>query len=695
MHNTKSIYSVDFKISEYMHQMEKYYAMYILKNENMPASHPVIRPEIYESWKRSKSNGVDPLLLKFNLKKLDSEEFNRHLSENDYLLKIAEPYIDTLYNFVRGSNFVIHLTDQSGCIMKYYADDEQIANLFKNTSKLDIGVIRSEQISGTDSSALCLAIDKPIQVIGPEHYLKANHAFFCNSAPIHNKEGLLIGVLTIMGPVELYQSHTLGMACAAAAGIEQALENSEINQQLTLINYSTLDAIIENIPSGILTTDSDGNIISYNDGFVKIFHLPGDTDFHNMDIFSVIDKNNIPENFRTSISNPTAICDDFMKIATVYGSTAEVFVTVKGIRPLDKKHFIKTFYFKGPKEAKAIVRKFGNLHASYTFNQIIGESNLLKNAIHLGKNAAHSSSNVLILGESGTGKELFAQSIHNASSRKDMPFVALNCGAIPKNLIESELFGYEGGAFTGANKTGRPGKFELADKGTLFLDEIGDMPLELQVSLLRVLQSHEVIRVGGKYPKKIDVRIIAATNIDLLNAVHNKAFRSDLYYRLNVLSLTLPPLRERKEDIPVLTKKFIANYARSLNRTDCSITDEAMQTLIRYSWPGNVRELENVIERALNIIPDHLITEEDLPDNLFHENRQSHRRTTAQTALPQSYDTSNSLSPEIVERNTIIETMIAEHGHVQSVADTLNLPASTLYRKLKKYNISIKDFKKW
>ena len=166
MHNTKSIYSVDFKISEYMHQVEKYYAMYILKNENMPASHPVIRPEIYESWKRSKSNGVDPLLLKFNLKKLDSEEFNRHLSENDYLLKIAELYIDTLYNFVRGSNFVIHLTDQSGCIMKYYADDEQIANLFKNTSKLDIGVIRSEQISGTDSSALCLAIDKPIQVIG-------------------------------------------------------------------------------------------------------------------------------------------------------------------------------------------------------------------------------------------------------------------------------------------------------------------------------------------------------------------------------------------------------------------------------------------------------------------------------------------------------------------------------------------------
>ncbi|WP_038818719.1 sigma-54 interaction domain-containing protein, partial [Pseudomonas syringae] len=204
----------------------------------------------------------------------------------------------------------------------------------------------------------------------------------------------------------------------------------------------------------------------------------------------------------------------------------------------------------------------------------------------------------LILGESGTGKELFAQAIHNASDRSSGPFVAVNCGAIPRDLVQSELFGHVEGAFTGSAKGGSAGKFELADGGTIFLDEIGDMSFDAQVSLLRVLQEGEVTRVGAKSSRQVDVRIIAATHRNLSQAVAEGAFREDLYYRLNVLNLTVPPLRMRREDIALLAQHFLDRCARSLRKSVLGLSAQALELLVAYSWPGNVRELENSIERA-------------------------------------------------------------------------------------------------
>jgi PAS domain S-box-containing protein len=250
---------------------------------------------------------------------------------------------------------------------------------------------------------------------------------------------------------------------------------------------------------------------------------------------------------------------------------------------------------------------------SGNFSNIIGASRSLKDALIIADKASSTTSTVLIRGESGTGKELIAKSIHNNGVRKDKPFVRINCAAIPENLFESEMFGYEKGAFTGAAKS-KPGKFNIADGGTIFLDEIGDMPKSMQVKLLRVIQEREFESVGGMLTQTVDVRIIAATNRNLEEMIDTNEFREDLYYRLNVITIPLPPLRKRKEDINLLVENFIDRISTRLNKPVKSIDSECQQFLQSYHWPGNIRELENVIERAINLCDDSIITNKDLPN---------------------------------------------------------------------------------
>jgi transcriptional regulator with PAS, ATPase and Fis domain len=237
--------------------------------------------------------------------------------------------------------------------------------------------------------------------------------------------------------------------------------------------------------------------------------------------------------------------------------------------------------------------------AHFTFSDIVGHSPAITSALAMARIASENDSKVLLTGESGTGKELFAQAIHSAGPRRDGPFIAINCGAIPRSLIESELFGYERGTFTGASDEGRAGKFELADGGTIFLDEIGDMPLDVQVNLLRVLQSREVCRLGGKAPIRVNVRIIAATNRNLLTAIAENTFRRDLYYRLNVFSIHIPSLRERGGDIRLLADYFLSQYAPGAGRKLEGFSENAYRLLETHDWRGNVRELENTVEQAI------------------------------------------------------------------------------------------------
>ncbi|MCD6232337.1 PEP-CTERM-box response regulator transcription factor [Candidatus Aerophobetes bacterium] len=313
------------------------------------------------------------------------------------------------------------------------------------------------------------------------------------------------------------------------------------------------------------------------------------------------------------------------------------------------------------------------LQEKYQFsNLIIGKSKKIQEVFTLIRRVAQSNCNVLIRGESGTGKELVARAIHYNSSRKDKPFVPVNCAALPQDLLESELFGYERGAFTGATSQ-KPGKFEISSGGTIFLDEVADMSLSMQAKILRVIQERVFERVGGTKSIKVDIRIIAATNKDLEKAVKNNSFRDDLYYRLNVVSIYIPPLRERREDIPLLANFFLKKYAKENKKQINGFSPEAMDSLMRYDWPGNVRELENIIEGAVVLGRSNLILREDL------------FLTSSQEV---SSDEEASLPLMEQEKRLIKRILNKTGGNQTKAAKLLGIHRNTLRRKIKKYNLA-------
>lgn len=310
-------------------------------------------------------------------------------------------------------------------------------------------------------------------------------------------------------------------------------------------------------------------------------------------------------------------------------------------------------------------------------SEIAGNSDAIQTAKELTLKVAKTDATVLILGESGVGKELFAQGLHEASFRKNQPFIPINCGAIPEALFESEFFGYEKGSFTGANKDGKAGKVEMADGGTLFLDEIGMLPLDMQVKLLRVLQEREVSRIGGDASIKVDIRIVAATNSDLEDMIKKGLFREDLYYRLNVVTLQIPPLRERIDDIPILVNNFIPEYAVKYLKETPTLLTSAMEIFTTYQWPGNIRELKNIVERMIIFIDKSTIYAEDV-ENIFPViiNKSINKEGLAQEKA-------------LLEHNRIKEVLTETSGNKSAAAKKLGISRVSLYNKIKQYDIEV------
>lgn len=316
------------------------------------------------------------------------------------------------------------------------------------------------------------------------------------------------------------------------------------------------------------------------------------------------------------------------------------------------------------------------------FHRIKGNGPAITQAIRVSRRVAATDATVLISGESGVGKELFAHAIHRASTRSQNTFIAINCGAIPAALFESELFGYQGGAFTGADRRGKPGKLELAHKGTLFLDEVGELPLEMQVKLLRVLQERQFFRVGGTEPVHVDVRIIAATNRNLEDRIAEGSFREDLYYRLNVVSVEIPPLRERIEDIPELVQLFVREMSLLHGKPVPDFEPEVIVALMNYSWPGNIRQLRNVIERLVILTEGDSIRREHLPSSI-----QSPRLDGVSIAEKHSYprDEHHGLNSELQQIQNALRTT---YGNKAAAAKLLGISRGTLYNKMRKYGLT-------
>ncbi|RMP77067.1 hypothetical protein ALQ17_04803 [Pseudomonas fluorescens] len=606
-----------------------------------------VRPVIWDSWRRSVEAGLDPADNAYRFVAADT--LAATLATHRVLIAAAAQVMHGLlaYN-PRGH---INLTDADGTTLYFCG--------------LDITPVGSrllESVQGTNCTGLALAEDRLVYVLAEENFgigLRQRR-MHCAAAPIRNAQGHTVAMLTLTAEPGWFHFHTLGTVQAAAEAVSR-----QMALQALLEEQQT---VLEVLNEGLVVLDERGCIKALNRYARQLFgvglELIGRP-------FQQLGRSELSD----VLGEPVRDLD-----CTFHLNNRSQLACLVSVCPLEQGGVIVSL--RENRRIREITRRLIGTQASYTFETIQGSSRAIQDALHLGRIASRSDSTTLILGESGTGKELFAQAIHNGSDRHKGPFVAVNCGAIPRDLVQSELFGHVEGAFTGATRGGSAGKFELADGGTIFLDEIGDMSFDAQVSLLRVLQEGEITRVGAKNSRQVDVRIIAATHRNLSQAVAEGAFREDLYYRLNVLNLTVPPLRMRREDIPLLARHFLARCARSLRKSVQGFSPEAMALLSAYGWPGNVRELENSIERATNLAMGELIEPLDLP----LENRQ---RAPLRAYEPQP---AQDLSSH--EMHAIVAALQNTGGNIRLAARQLNVSRGGLYNKMSRFGLSASDFRR-
>lgn len=464
----------------------------------------------------------------------------------------------------------------------------------------------------------------------------------------------------------------------------------QIEQQALIKMHNELTNVFDTMSDGVIVLNKEGRVSQFNPVAQQITGYSGDAllGVHIIDLFS----GKAPKTLNL-LNTGEAFADTEILLDGAYGHIHGM-CSGKPIFDENQEVVGATIILRPIAQVQKLVNSFSGAHASFTFDSIIGEDKQLMKAVHLARMAGDNASTVLLQAESGTGKEVFAQAIHNYSIRSNGPFVAINCAALPRELVGSELFGYVEGAFTGARRGGRPGKFELANHGTLLLDEIGDMPLEQQAVLLRAIQDKSILRVGGDTPIHIDVRIIAATNKDLLNLVEEGRFRADLYYRLNVVRITIPPLRERRGDIELLFRHFLKEMSPKFGRAITAIEPNVVKCLENYDWPGNIRELQNVVERILLICADGNISIDHLPREIV-------KMAVGFTRESLDWETKSILdSPGLFtnrqtrklyaleqEKESIIAALNSSGGNVSKASALLGISRNTLYRKMKTFNI--------
>ncbi len=614
----------------------------------------VVSQQIFESWQRSMEYGVDPY---FSLQQyLSVEDIRTQIANRKTLVSRFGDVIVELQNLAREKGWIIQLFDKNA---KHVQLIGYAAYLRKESSaKYTVPIDVSETHVGTNAVNLALRENKPIQILGPQHYNYYLHNVYCSAAPVHNSQGEILGAINIYSYSKKHTIETLYLVTFLAniSFIIEALE--ELDSYASAIN---------DLPQGIVFLNHRGEIKCYNNRIIDMLKIDGKNSkeellkvisalesfgkgyFENKEIY--LDVHNIKKNFLVS--------------------------TKKLMRPNNLLEEKIIFLEPAAKEKQKVL---GN-GATYTFDDIIGNNTAIKTAKDLSQKIAKASSTVLLFGESGTGKELFAQAIHNASVRKDKPFVAINCGAIPYELVESELFGYAPGAFTGALKNGKVGKLELASGGTLFLDEIESMPVPMQIKLLRAFSTNQICRVGGVEEIPINVRLISATKKDLLQEADNGNFREDLYYRISTFIIELPALHERSDDIPLLAKHFINKFAEELTMKEFSIDPEFFDALSYHHWRGNVRELYNVIERTVVLLGDAKeLTLSYLPEKII----QAYQYRSLKSKLYDIKNTkpsSNNLMK--ISEEILIELLLDEEaGNLSKIATRMGISRPTLYNKI-------------
>lgn len=611
-----------------------------------------IRDKVYQSWKRCQNYGLDPHQKQSSVT-LSDHELTEIVSKSK-LYNASLPVLEELEKQTRGTDHLLTLCDSGGRII-HLQGSYRILNKAEKMNFVQ-GADWSEKVAGSNAIGTCIATQESIQIFAYEHYCEGVHPWTCSAAPIKDPlTGELLGVFDLTGPSDLVQPHSLGLAQAVSALIQQSFAKASYEVRHRLQNCYN-EAVKKWKSGSFIVLDAMLNVIVADRKCLSLLKI---------------------ENWRQLWSHSwleqliTTLLNSNEKEQEVYLASLQLNVYIRSITSETERigfllHLERSQNTQFPKSDYRGI-----------WGKLIGQSKTFKQVIQQAQIVAPTNVPLLITGESGTGKEQFALSIHQASLRNRSPFLAVNCGAIPRELMASELFGYEPGAFTGGHPKGKKGKFEEADGGTLLLDEIGEMPPELQVYLLRVLQEKEIVRLGSSKPTPVDVRIIAATNKKMNDLIDKGLFRADLYFRLNVVELKLPPLRERKEDITPLFNHFIEKSAKRLGRPVPTIDDQVFTYLYNYQWPGNIRELENSAEHAVLFCKDGRITISSLPDSLGN-----YGMTQAQQEI---FETLTLLEQE--ERRKIKQLLAETGNNVSKVARQCGIARTTLYRKMKRYKL--------
>jgi transcriptional regulator of acetoin/glycerol metabolism len=625
-----------------------------------------LRRLVDDSWRRCLDVQVDPAR-KQAPSPVNEATLTSLQHQHRELLTAGKQVMAMARDFLAETETIMILTDPAGMILSVEGDPRALGAA--EDIHLIVGSSWSEQICGTNAIGTALSVGLPVQIHAAEHFCEGIKQWTCSAAVIRDPyDGRIVGAVDVSGLGKTFGPHSLALAVTTAGRIESQLAKLEMDFRYQLLERGM--AKMASPTDGIIICDRRGYPIKVNERAATALSARGIN-------FDLKNTTQIPSlrmgafASQTRVDAPAWLRTDWVEPIMEAGERIGSLLTIPGL----PQSGVTAHFSRKEQAAKAVlstdIRGFAG---------IVGKSQVLTQAVQKAKLLAKTNVPVLLLGETGVGKENFAQGIHQAGPTADHPFVAVNCGGLSKDLLASELFGYCEGAFTGARRGGMVGKVEAANGGTLFLDELGEMPLELQPHFLRVLEEGEIYRIGETTPRKISIKLIAATNKNLRDAVAEGRFRMDLFYRVSVTSIHIPPLRERQEDIRTLVEHFLRKFAEQYGVAVKQVQPEVISALESYAWPGNVRELRNVIESMFLLNDGQSLGCDDLPAEIGWP-------TTADgmKAGERSSATKGSLEDSGLE--FIRETIETYRGNLTLVARHLGIAKSTLYIKLKKYGL--------
>jgi transcriptional regulator of acetoin/glycerol metabolism len=643
------------------------------------AAETTISTAIAASWRRCMIDyALDPALDQEPFV-LDGHTLKEYRSRHEYLIQVASAEIDWLYDHIAMSGCALLLTDAGGIVL-YEKADPTILETFRMAG-LQLGADWSELRQGTNGMGTCIAENRPIIVHREEHFRSCHIGLSCTAAPIHDPDGSLVAVLdastlNAQGTRET-QTHVMALVHLSAKLIEKCLFLRHF-QRSSVLRFHARPEFVNLQHDGALALASDATVIAADEMALRLLGVGQRRELIGRRVDEIFDMraDEMMDPVSPSAAGLWPVRDALLGrryFASLSNeSTDEAFSKYRMRSPRGP----DVLQLTPPQATKDLL----------TLEDLAGEDPQMLRIVRSARRVAASAVSVMIQGATGTGKELFARALHAASSRA--PFIALNCAAIPESLIESELFGYKSGAFTGARREGMKGTILQASGGTLFLDEIGDMPLALQTRLLRVLEEHEVVPLGGDKPMKVDLRVVCASHQNLRSMITRGQFREDLYYRLNGITLELPRLADRT-DKEQLIRRLLS--AETNDGRPVAIEMDAFQRLLDYDWPGNIRELRNVIRTALAICDGGVVRLRDLPSEvrigIARDTRGEPQPTGPEVDPDNPYD--GHLSPiEAAERQALVKAIRQTEGNMARAATVLQVSRSTLYRRCRRLRIT-------